>query len=298
MMLIREPAEMRQYLQEKLAAGIATGFVPTMGALHPGHLKLVSRARKENELVLCSIFVNPTQFNNRQDYNHYPVTLEKDIYLLLSAGCDVLFLPTVEGMYPSGLAPIKHYPLGYLEEVLEGKYRPGHFQGVCQVVNRLLEIIRPKQLYLGQKDLQQCLVITKLIQLESFETTVVICTTQRETDGLAMSSRNMRLSAEERLKAPLLYQALLKVTRALSHGRAQSAIEAAIVFLQEQDFKVDYISLARMDTLEPVFDWDGSTPVAILAAAFLNNTRLIDNIIIREEDFSGEALPRTVSYPE
>ena len=159
MLIFKEAAELSSYLKNP-----KIGFVPTMGALHEGHISLVQRAKKENEVVVCSIFINPSQFNNADDFNKYPVTLEKDTEHLIEAQCDILFLPSVDEMYPSSHVK-KTYPLGPIENLLEGKYRPGHFQGVCEVVDRLLEIVNPYQIYLGQKDYQQCMVIKKLIQI-------------------------------------------------------------------------------------------------------------------------------------
>ena len=179
-----------------------------MGALHSGHISLITNSKIQNQLTVSSIFVNPTQFNNAKDFEKYPITLEKDIDQLEKNGCNVLFLPPVEEIYTDGLNKLPHYNLGYLETVLEGKYRPGHFQGVCQVVHRLLNIVQPDYLYLGQKDYQQCMVIKKLIELTQLKINVVISNTLRENDGLAMSSRNMRLNEEERKLSVKIFETL------------------------------------------------------------------------------------------
>ena len=199
---------LRQALQQARSQGKRIGFVPTMGALHEGHLSLIRKSKADNELTICSIFVNPTQFNDPKDFEKYPVTLDKDIYMLEKAGCDVLFLPAVAEMYPDGLLSPKNYELGYLETVLDGAFRPGHFQGVCQVVEQLLTVIKPDISFVGQKDYQQCMVIKKLIALTGMETGVIICPTLREADGLAMSSRNMRLTKTERKKAVRISETL------------------------------------------------------------------------------------------
>ena len=198
-------------LREYLSTVRAPGFVPTLGALHDGHASLVRESRAAGRFTVCSIFVNPTQFNDPSDYAKYPKTLSADILLAERAGVDLLFLPSLEEIYPGGTAPVHHYDLGYLETVLEGKYRPGHFQGVCQVVERLLRIVSPGELYMGQKDYQQCMVVQRLIDTEKLPVRLVICPIRREPDGLAMSSRNMRLDPSQRAGAVALYQVLQRV---------------------------------------------------------------------------------------
>jgi pantoate--beta-alanine ligase len=213
MILFKKAADLHKYVDEQRKKGVKIAFVPTMGALHAGHIHLVKKAQQSQTITVCSIFVNPVQFNDPDDFAKYPVTLEKDILLLESVQCDILFLPSVEEIYPTGTTHLSRYDLGNLEKVLEGKYRPGHFQGVCAVVHRLLEIVMPDILYLGQKDYQQCLVIKKLIADAGLDSSIVlsIVPTQRENDGLAMSSRNMRLDSDNRKKAPAIYQSLLYI---------------------------------------------------------------------------------------
>jgi pantoate--beta-alanine ligase len=208
MILFKKASPLLQRLDQARKSGQRIGFVPTMGALHEGHLALLQACRKESDIVVCSIFVNPTQFNNPTDYQLYPNTIEKDIRLLVEAGCDVLFLPSKEEMYPAGFQA-RHYDLGELETILEGMYRPGHFQGVCQAVDRLLQIVKPHQIYFGQKDYQQCMVVKKLLTLTGRENILLkIIPTQRDAKGLALSSRNLRLAPEQREKALALYQTL------------------------------------------------------------------------------------------
>ncbi|HLI93830.1 MAG TPA: pantoate--beta-alanine ligase, partial [Puia sp.] len=165
MILFKRAADLTGWLEREKAAGRTVGFVPTMGALHAGHMSLITISKKATAITVCSIFVNPTQFNDALDYEKYPVTLEKDIAMLEQAGTDVLFLPGLAELYPAGIKALEHYDLGELDKVLEGRFRPGHFQGVCQVMSRLLQLVRPDRLFLGQKDYQQCLVIQRLLSL-------------------------------------------------------------------------------------------------------------------------------------
>lgn len=281
MLLLKKSEDLREHLDKKEAEGNKIGFVPTMGALHRGHISLIESSVKDNSITVCSIFVNPTQFNDPRDFEKYPVTIEKDIHMLESAGCDVLLLPSVNEIYPEGTKAKTHYDLGYLETILEGKYRPGHFQGVCMVVHRLLDIVKPANLYLGQKDYQQCMVIQKLIELIGHtEIKLNICPTLREIDGLAMSSRNMRLNKEEREKAPFIYQTLRYIKDNLKKGDLNGLKATASTKLAEQGFKPDYIEIANASTLELVNQWDGKQKLVVVVAAFLNEVRLIDNMIL------------------
>ena len=281
MIIFKKAADIGIFLQQKRQNNQKTGFVPTMGALHQGHISLIGNAGSENDLVVCSIFVNPTQFNDPKDFQNYPITIEKDIDLLEKAGCDALFLPSVEEMYPAGLENKKPYALGYLETVLEGRYRPGHFQGVCQVVHRLLTIVPAERLYLGQKDFQQCMVIRKMIELENLPIETVICPTLRETDGLAMSSRNMRLDKEAREKAVEISRTLLHIKSSLKAGDLSELKTAAVEQLNRTGFKTDYVEIADADTLELIGRWDGKRKLVALCAAFLGEVRLIDNMLLQ-----------------
>lgn len=280
MILFKKTAELHKWLESQRKVGIKIGFVPTMGALHPGHLSLIDSSRKENAITVASIFVNPTQFNEPKDFEKYPVTIEKDIDLLEEAGCDVLFHPSLSEIYPDGTKAAIHYDLGFLETVLEGKFRPGHFQGVCMVVHRLLEIVQPDNLYLGQKDYQQCMVITRLIELikQKEKITVKVCPTLRENDGLAMSSRNMRLNETERKKAVTIYKCLSSIKKNLKTGSLLSLKENARLMLEEKGFRADYVEIANAITLESADKWDGKKKLVALIAAFLGEIRLIDNM--------------------
>jgi pantoate--beta-alanine ligase len=280
MILFNKSAEITAYIKRLQDRGKKIGFVPTMGALHEGHLSLVEASRNSNDHTVCSIFINPTQFNDPKDFTKYPVTIEKDIEFLVNAETDMLFLPGVHEVYPDGTGDLKQYDLGYLENILEGKYRPGHFQGVCQVMRRLLEIIHPDNLFMGQKDYQQCMVVKKLLEIMHSDTVLHTCPTLREPEGLAMSSRNQRLNPEERKRALAISGVLQNLKNGLKKGNLQHLLGAGLSTLQKSDFKVDYLEIADAETLEPVIHWDGRQKLVVLAAAFLNEVRLIDNMII------------------
>ncbi|WP_127125583.1 pantoate--beta-alanine ligase [Pseudoflavitalea rhizosphaerae] len=284
MIIIKQASRLQEYLKQQASRGLLSGFVPTMGALHEGHLSLIAESRKHADITVCSIFVNPTQFNDPKDFDKYPNTLEQDILLLEKAGTDILFLPSVNEMYPEGLTSLEQYDLGYLETILEGKFRPGHFQGVCQVMYRLLKLVQPDQLFMGQKDYQQCMVVKRLLAIMGSKTKLVPSPTVRESSGLAMSSRNMRLGADQRSEAVAISGTLKFIKDNLS-GESLPALKAAgTEKLQQAGFRVDYVEICDADTLEPVETWDGKTPLVALVAAFLGDIRLIDNMIITEID--------------
>jgi pantoate--beta-alanine ligase len=282
MILLKKAKDLYNYLDIQRQQGKKYGFAPTMGALHEGHISLMNDSKKKDDLLVCSIFINPTQFNDPTDFEKYPVTLEKDIAMLESAGCDVLFLPSITEMYPQGTNPAMHYDLGYLETILEGHYRPGHFQGVCMIVHRLLEIVKPDNLYIGQKDYQQCMVIKRLIELIGMNELIHlnISPTLRENNGLAMSSRNMRLGEDQRIKAAAIFQTLHFIKEQLQKGDLTSLKKKAISKLGEKEFKVDYVEIADADDLRIVDHWDGKQQLVALAAAYLDKVRLIDNILL------------------
>ena len=280
MILFKKAADITAWLLKSKTAGKKIGFIPTMGALHPGHISLIKASKKAGSISVCSIFVNPAQFNDAKDFDNYPSTIEKDIDALEKAGCDILFLPSVSEMYPAGMGNAKTYDLGYLETVLEGEYRPGHFQGVCLVVHRLLNIIPADDLYLGQKDYQQCMVIKKLVELENINTTIHICPTLRETSGLAMSSRNMRLTEESQKQALKIYETLSYLKNNSKPGNLTALKQTAIDNLTNAGFKVDYIEIADAGNLDIINHWDGNSKLVAVAAAFLGEVRLIDNMLL------------------
>ena len=264
----------------KMNEGI--GFVPTMGALHEGHLSLIGSSKKNSGTTVCSIFVNPTQFNDAKDFEKYPITIQNDIVLLEAAQCDVLFLPSVAEIYPEELVTNHHYELGFIETVLEGSHRPGHFQGVCQVVQRLLAIVQPNEIFLGQKDYQQCMVIKKLTTLLGLDATnVIIGKTVRETSGLAMSSRNMRLSDADKQRATAIFTVLNYVQQNIQSGPLSYLLLNAQDQIRSAGFeKIDYVAICKASTLEPIENWDGKEKLVVLVAAFLSGVRLIDNMVI------------------
>ncbi len=281
MIIFREIEALQKKLTLLKHSGSRIGFVPTMGALHEGHLSLVTRSLQENSVTVCSIFVNPTQFNDAEDFKKYPVTIGQDILLLEQNLTDILFLPPVSEIYPEGTGSRTDYPLGDLESILEGRFRPGHFQGVCQIVKRLLDIVRPDQVYLGQKDFQQCLVIKKLLAITGIATTCTIVPTKREANGLAMSSRNLRLTGEERKKAGALYQSLLYIQDHLDAADWKALKASVTARLLDLGFeKVDYVEIADPESLQPLDKWEDHPALVLLIAATLNSVRLIDNLVV------------------
>jgi pantoate--beta-alanine ligase len=284
MIIFKYADQLARYIEQQKSAGKQIGFVPTMGALHNGHIALIDQSKKATAVTVCSIFVNPTQFNNPNDYQLYPKTIEQDIVKLEAAGCHALFLPAIAEMYPQGTANLEQYDLGYLETVLEGKYRPGHFQGVCQVMNRLLKMVQAHKLFMGQKDYQQCMVVNRLLQLMQSPTELITCPTLREADGLAMSSRNMRLSPEDRQKATTIFKCLMLIKQECNQGVMWPVIkEKATRLLTDAGFRIDYVELADAHTLQPATATMATIyqgPRVALIAAFLNDVRLIDNMLL------------------
>lgn len=281
MIILKFAADISAHLK-KVREKFSIGFVPTMGALHQGHLSLLKKCHETCDITVASIFVNPTQFNNANDFKKYPATLEQDIYLLEKKGCGILFLPDVNEIYPDGTDLKINFDLGYFETVLEGKYRPGHFQGVCQVVKRLLQIIEPEYLFTGQKDFQQCLVIKKLLQLMNANIELIICPTLREKSGLAMSSRNLRLSEQQKDRASEIYKTLLFIKKNIHSGNLSDIKKESILHLQQNSFKIDYVEIADADNLELVEEWNGTTKLIALIAAFIDDVRLIDNMLLTD----------------
>ena len=282
MILFKKATDLRKWVDAQSKKGNSIAFVPTMGALHAGHISLIDAASKENQVTISSIFVNPTQFNDLKDFEKYPITIEKDIEMLEAAGCNVLFLPSVKEMYPEGIKPEMQYELGYIETILEGKFRPGHFQGVCMVVHRLLDIVQPDNLYLGQKDYQQCMVISKLVELINQQDTIKvnICPTLREKDGLAMSSRNMRLNEDERKLAAIIYRCLSYIKEHTGKQSVNDIKKQTQSMLEEAGLRVDYVEIAEAKHLSPITTWNEKEKAVALIAAFMKDVRLIDNMLL------------------
>lgn len=269
----------RTQLKAIAESGKTIGLVPTMGALHEGHLSLIRQARQENDFVVCSIFVNPIQFNNPEDLQKYPRTLEQDLQLLEGAGCDFVFAPEADDLYPEKVT--KTYHFGPLEQVMEGPNRPGHFNGVAIVVHRLFEISHAQKAYFGEKDFQQLAIIKQLVKQESLPIKIIGCPIVREADGLAMSSRNRRLDQTARSIAPNIYR-LLKHAQAEHTHHSPASLEAHISqeFAKNPAFDLEYFKVADSESLQPLTQWSDATHAVACVAVFLGNVRLIDNIVL------------------
>jgi pantoate--beta-alanine ligase len=270
----------RRDLREYLAAqnNATVGFVPTMGALHNGHLSLIAQARLANNITVCSIFVNPTQFNDPKDLENYPRPIEADKAKLEQAGCDILFNPAVSEIYDDNEQ--WHLNIGPLEHLLEGEFRPGHYQGVTQVVYKLLDIVKPSALYMGQKDYQQFMVVNKMTDLLNLNVKMVMCPIEREPDGLAMSSRNIHLTAADRQHALVLSQTLNWVKINFNSDNIANLQQTAMEKLSaESDVQPEYFRIVDGTTLLPANE--SSQSIVALTAARVGKTRLIDNVLIR-----------------
>ena len=271
--------DLQHHLATVRRAGEIIGFVPTMGALHAGHLNLIGQAKQVCDVVVCSIFVNPTQFNNPADLARYPRTLGQDAAQLKTVGTDVLFSPSVAEMYPDPAT--LRFDFGLLEAVMEGASRPGHFNGVGLVVSKLFHIVQPDKAFFGQKDLQQVAVIKCLVRDLNFPLELIRCDTVREADGLAMSSRNRLLTEAERTEAPALFQALTLAQNMLLDKATPEQAKAAVVdfFARRPAVKLDYIEAVNTDTLQPISELQSLGQTSLCIAAQLGNVRLIDNVV-------------------
>lgn len=260
-------------------SGKTIGFVPTMGALHEGHMALVRRAKQQSDIVIVSVFVNPTQFNNASDLTLYPRTPEKDAALLADNGCDLAFFPTVEQIYPPGYqAP--EIPLDNLDKVMEGEFRPGHFKGVVQVVSRFFEMIRPTYAFFGLKDFQQVAVIRHMVDYLGLPVEIVPCPTLREASGLAMSSRNMRLNRQQLEDAVAIYKTLSRAKEKAASLSPQEVTSDAEAYFQQFPLQLEYFTIVDPRTLEPLTgDWVEGATACI--AAYCGEVRLIDNMTLQ-----------------
>ncbi len=279
MLIIKQVKDLENHLKRAKKQGLKTGFVPTMGALHAGHIALINASKKRCKLTVCSIFVNPTQFNDKTDFEKYPVTIDNDIKMLSDSGCDVLFLPTVKEIYPNGLEQKKPVKFGLIANILEGSFRPGHFDGMAQVVRRLLKIVKPDLLFMGQKDYQQQLIVGELIKKIKLNTRLVMCPTIREKDGLAMSSRNTRLDAPSRKLAVQISKTLKSAITQLQNPKTE--IEA----IQQKCLKklagfggveMEYFEIRNAKTLE--IPKRRTEKLIALTAVKIGGVRLIDNM--------------------
>ena len=278
MVIFKSAKELRAFLERAENADKKVGFVPTMGALHQGHLNLISRSVEENDITVCSIFVNPTQFNNPDDLEKYPRIPEKDFQLLRHVGCDAVYFPDVEDIYPDG--PVtREYPLGHIVESMDGKFRPGHFQGVATVVHILLDNVRPHRAYFGKKDYQQLLVIRRLVEVEKLPVEIVGCPITREDDGLAMSSRNLRLDPVQRHDAAAISKALFWIRENTMNYSVPTLIEKGREMIEKDTgMELEYLEIRDANNLHELTEINPSTPSRAFAAAFCGDIRLIDNV--------------------
>lgn len=279
MILFQTISPLKEKLLSLRFAGKKIGFVPTMGALHEGHLSLIEASKKENDYTVCSIFINRAQFNNVEDFLKYPVTKEQDIRMLANVKTDFVFMPAQDEMNHFTAYGTLAYDLNGIDSKLEGQYRPGHFQGVCQVVEKLLHIVKPDTLYLGQKDFQQCLILTLLIEQMNMPVKIRTCPIARTHAGLAMSSRNRRLSETGLKNAAILYKTLLDISNHLTENNWPEIQQKAIQKILANGFeKVDYLEICDTENLEILHNAPPDKEIVILLAAFIENVRLIDNL--------------------
>ena len=280
MEVVTKIADLQKKIAEIRTNGGTVGLVPTMGALHNGHLELVKRCVAENSICVVSVFVNPTQFNDKNDLLHYPRTLDADCKLLESAGRVIAFAPEVEEMYP--VEDTRVFNLGAVAEVMEGKYRPGHFNGVAQIVSKLFDAVQPDRAYFGEKDFQQIAVIRSMVKLLNYPVEIVACPIVREDDGMALSSRNLRLTPEQRKNAVSISQTLFKSrTFAEQHSVAETIDYVVNTLNSVPDLDVEYFEIVNGNTLLSVNDWSDSDYIVGCITVYCGEVRLIDNIAYR-----------------
>ena len=277
MKIISKVDLLKQAVREARENGLSVGLVPTMGALHEGHKSLVERARRENDVVVVSVFLNPTQFNNADDLRTYPRTAEADAAMLESCGVDIAFMPTVEDVYPEPDTRVFH--LGPVAEVMEGAMRPGHFNGVCQIVSKLFSMVEPDRAYFGEKDFQQIAVIRAMVKQLGFNLDIVQCPCVREADGLAKSSRNVRLTPVVRRVAPAIYRTLKESLNFAADHTLQQTHDWVVATLNAYpEMDVEYFSICDGNTLQPLENWDDSDYVVGCITVYCGDVREIDNI--------------------
>jgi len=277
MQVIKYISDLQTILNIKRGEGLKIGFVPTMGALHEGHLSLVKLAGEQVGFVVVSIFVNPTQFNDKTDLDRYPRDLQKDVDLLTASACQLIFAPEPEEIYPE--PDTRQFNFGQLELVMEGKFRPGHFNGVAQVVSRLFDIVQPDKAFFGQKDFQQLAIIKEMVRKLNLDVQIVSCPIIRETDGLAMSSRNMLLSPTQRKNAVHISATLFEATNKTSELSVEELCQWVIKCINENEFlNTEYFEIVNETTLMPVKDWNENCRKIGCIAVHCGKIRLIDNI--------------------
>ncbi len=294
MLIFNTKIELQNHLNSIREHNKIIGFVPTMGALHQGHAFLVDEAKKNSDRIVCSIFVNPTQFNDLSDLDKYPRTIEKDLELLKTHGCDIVFVPEIAEMYSNQELELKKQKIedlswaegklidfGILDKKMEGAQRPGHFNGVAQVVSKLFRIVNPHKAFFGQKDFQQLAIINSMVKQLKFDIEIIACKTIRENDGLAMSSRNVRLTSDERKIAPLIFQTLNKVKEIATEKTPLELIEFAKKNIsQEPKMDLEYFEIVDTETLLPISSFEKTKKAVACIALKLGAVRLIDNILL------------------
>jgi pantoate--beta-alanine ligase len=282
MILFKKVIDLQHWLDRQRAEGADVGFIPTMGALHDGHLELVHTAARYGDVPVVSIFVNPTQFNDPKDLEKYPRLPGQDLMLLQRTKCAAVWMPPVEEVYPPGCDLRVTLDFGVLEQVMEGQFRPGHFQGMATVVNRLIDVVQPKRLYMGQKDFQQLSIVRNMLTQLQSPVELRGCPTVREDDGVAMSSRNMRLSPAMRQIAPIIYQTLTAAKQRLSDDEPAADIQAwAMQHLADAGLRPEYFEIVDGITLLPVPDYTAADLIVACTAAWADHVRLIDNVVIK-----------------
>jgi pantoate--beta-alanine ligase len=272
--------ELKAFVSSRKSQGQTIGFVPTMGALHAGHISLLNCSKKDCQVSICSIFVNPSQFNDKKDLERYPRTPQADTRLLEEAGCDAVFMPSVEEIYPEKDERV--FDFGYLDKILEGAHRPGHFNGVAQVVSRLFDIVEPHRAYFGNKDYQQVMIIKALVKMLKLDIDVIACPTLREQDGLAMSSRNTLLSAEERKAASIIPQLMQEAKLLKGKGKSVSEIKNFVTekLSANSIYRLDYFAICDSETLKEIRSFDEARVPIALIACLVGKIRLIDNLTL------------------
>ena len=279
MQVFTEIAPLRDFLDLLSAGSKSIGFVPTMGALHEGHLSLVQHSLQDCDHTIASIFVNPEQFNNPDDLKHYPRTLEDDLKMLKEIGCDAVFTPSVDEMYPE--QPSGKFDFGHLDKVMEGKHRPGHFNGVAIVVKRLFDIVKPDRAYFGLKDFQQLAIIKAMVKMLQLPIEIIACPIIREQDGLAMSSRNTRLTEDERELAPIIYNSLTRIKEDFSRLSLEEMHHLIGHRINStHGMELEYFEIVDIQTLLPISSKDASPDCIACIAVFLGKVRLIDNMMM------------------
>lgn len=283
MHLFTKENTLRKHLDFVKAEGHKIAFVPTMGALHEGHLSLINLAAQYADLKLCSIFINPSQFNHVSDLKTYPRLFDQDCHLLEKTACDIVFAPTVEEVYPPGMDFSLNLDLGNLDKVMEGEFRPGHFKGMLEVVKRLLDLTRPDYLIMGQKDFQQFTLVRHMIRQLNIPTRLIIGPTLRESDGLAMSSRNLRLNPEIRTRVPVIFDQLNFLKKYLLEITPGTLVEEAIKVIEKSGLRCEYFQIVDALTLDKVTDPNNHENIVACTAVWAGEVRLIDNLLLKGE---------------